>query len=180
MSQEANNNNGNQNAAAAAQNAGAAGGITPPAGERTFTQAQLDAIVADRLNREKAKFADYETLKDKAAKFDAAEEAGKTEIQKATDKAAALEKELNDLKQKNATNAMRAKVAAEMKLPAELAEFLTAGDEEGCKAQAKKLLDTLKPNGYPNVRDGGGTNPNGSGSGGGSTRDQFAAVFESL
>ena len=177
MSQEANNNNGNQSAAAAAQNAGAAGGATPPAGERTFTQAQLDAIVADRLNRERAKFVDYETLKDKAAKFDAAEEAGKTELQKATDKAAALEKELNGLKQNQKLSAMRAKVATEMKLPAELAEFLTAGDEEGCKAQAKKLLDTLKPGGYPNVRDGGSAQ---QASGGGSTREQFIDWFSNL
>ena len=31
--------------------------------ERTFTQSELDAIVADRLKRDRAKYADYEQLK---------------------------------------------------------------------------------------------------------------------
>ena len=169
MSQETNSTN--------TQNAGAAGGTTPQNEERTFTQAQLDAIVTDRLNRERAKFADYETLKDKAAKFDAAEEAGKSDLQKATDRAAALEKELNDLKQSQTASAMRARVAADMKLPAGLAEFLTAADEEGCKAQAQKLLDQFKPGSYPAVQDGGSPQTPPSS---GSARDQFADWFNSL
>lgn len=40
-------------------------------------------FIQDRLTRERGKYADYETLKVKAAKFDEAEEAGKTELQKA-------------------------------------------------------------------------------------------------
>lgn len=146
MSQGTNNTN--------TQNAGAAGG-TPSAEERIFTQAQVDAIVAERLGREKAKFADYDTIKAKADKYDAAEEANKTELQKATDKAAKLQRQLDELKQSQAQTAMRAKVAEDMKLPAGLAEFLTAADEDGCKAQAQKLLDQIKPGGYPAVPDGG-------------------------
>ena len=167
MSQETNDTN---------TPAGAAGG-TPPAGERTFTQAQVDAIVAERLGREKAKFADYDTIKEKADKYDAAEEAGKTELQKATDKANRLQRELDDLKQTNSVNALRARVAAEMKLPAGLADFLTAADEEGCKAQAQKLLEQIKPGGYPTVPDGGSPQmqPNG-----GSTREQFAEWFSHI
>ncbi len=38
--------------------------------EKTFTQAELDSIVKDRLAREKGKYADYEELKAKATKFD--------------------------------------------------------------------------------------------------------------
>ena len=51
--------------------------------QRTFTQTEMNAIIQDRLTRERGKYADYEALKAKAAKFDAAEEAGKTELQKA-------------------------------------------------------------------------------------------------
>lgn len=58
--------------------------------ERTFTQAEMNAIIADRLNRERTKYADYDTLKSKAAQFDAAEEASKSELQKANEKAAAV------------------------------------------------------------------------------------------
>lgn len=55
--------------------------------QRTFTQAEMNAIIQDRLTRERGKYADYEALKAKAAKFDEAEEAGKTELQKANEKA---------------------------------------------------------------------------------------------
>ena len=55
----------------------------PAEPEKIFTQAELNAIVADRLSRERGKYADYEALKTKAAQFDAAQEAGKTELQKA-------------------------------------------------------------------------------------------------
>ena len=42
--------------------------------ERTFTQAEMDAIIGDRLKRERAKYADYEDVKAKAQQFDAAQE----------------------------------------------------------------------------------------------------------
>ena len=45
--------------------------------ERTFTQAEMDAIIGDRLNRERQKYADYAELKAKALKFDEAENASR-------------------------------------------------------------------------------------------------------
>ncbi|MBQ1571918.1 MAG: hypothetical protein IIZ78_12380, partial [Clostridiales bacterium] len=48
---------------------------------RTFTQDELNAIVGKRLAEEKGKYADYDVLKAKAAKFDEAEEAAKSELQ---------------------------------------------------------------------------------------------------
>lgn len=41
-----------------------------PEPAKTFTQAELDAIVADRLARDRKKFADYDDLKKKAADYD--------------------------------------------------------------------------------------------------------------
>ena len=41
--------------------------------------AEMNAIISDRLTRERSKYADYDDLKAKAAQFDAAQEAGKTE-----------------------------------------------------------------------------------------------------
>ena len=73
---------------------------TPPIGtgtpptvpeSKSFTQAELDAIIADRLARHTAKFADYDELKAKVAKVDEADENAKTELQKALDKAAKAE-----------------------------------------------------------------------------------------
>lgn len=49
-------------------------GNTPdptPAPEKTITQSEVDKIVADRLARERAKYADYDELKKKAADFEA-------------------------------------------------------------------------------------------------------------
>lgn len=100
--------------------------------ERTFTQAEMDAIIGDRLNRERQKYADYAELKAKALKFDEAENASKTELQKATEKAAALEQELNTLKTQQQVAGIRAKVAQETGVPAAL---LYGDDEATCKEQ---------------------------------------------
>ena len=56
------------------------GGTSP---EKTFTQSQLDAIVADRLKREREKYPDYDDLKAKAARLDELEAANKSELEKA-------------------------------------------------------------------------------------------------
>ena len=60
-----------------------------PAGERyelcRSVHAEMNAIISDRLSRERSKYADYDDLKAKAQQFDAAQEAGKTELQKANE-----------------------------------------------------------------------------------------------
>jgi len=120
--------------------------------ERTFTQTELDTIVRDRLQRERNKYADYDTYKEKAEKFDAAEEARKTELQKATERVTALETELNALKKSNEVRAIRDQVAKETGVPATL---LTADTEEACKEQAEAIKAFAQPSGYPVVNDAG-------------------------
>lgn len=53
-----------------------------------MTQADLDRIIADRLARDRAKHADYDELKAKAAKLDEIEEAQKSELEKLQDQLA--------------------------------------------------------------------------------------------
>lgn len=142
-----------------------------PEQQRTFTQTELDAIIRDRLIREREKYADYETLKDKAQRFDAAEEAGKSELQKAQDKANALQAQLDALVKANSVNEIRAKVAQETGVPVNL---LSGDTEEACKTQAQGILAFAKPAGYPQVRDAGEVNKS---AGTGKTRDQFASWF---
>ncbi len=139
---------------------------------RTFTQEEVDKIVGDRLQRERAKYADFEALKEKAAKFDAAEEAQKSELQKATERAEALQKELDILKHADSVRSIRDKVATETGVPASL---LNADDEEGCKVQAKAILEFAKPQGYPVVKDSGEVRE----TSGGATRDKFKDWYES-
>lgn len=60
---------------------------------RTFSQADLDKIVQDRLARERQKYDGFDDLKKKAEEFDKLQEAQKTELQKAQDRAAQLERD---------------------------------------------------------------------------------------
>ena len=93
------------------------------------------------------------------------------DYQKAKDRAAELEQELDALKAGNELREMRAVVAKEKGLPADL---LTGGTEDECKAQADAILAFAKPVAYPSLPDGGDpAHHNGA-----STRDQFAAWME--
>ena len=78
---------------------------------RTFTQDEVNAIVGKRVAEEKGKYSDYEDLKAKAAKYDEAEEASKSELQKATERANNLESELAALRKENEVRTMRETVS---------------------------------------------------------------------
>ena len=96
-----------------------------PAG--TFTQADVDRIVKERVKRVEAKFADYDDLKTKA-------EGAKT----AEERMAELEKEIAATKHE----ALKRRVQAAHGISDEDADlFLTGTDEESLTAQAKRLSD---------------------------------------
>ena len=118
--------------------------------QQTFTQDDVNRIVAKRV----AKYADYDELKQKAAKFDEQVEAGKSELQKATEKASSLQAELDALKQAESIRVMREEVANAKGIPAKL---LTGTTAEECEAQAADLLAWAEKTGtgYPKVPDGG-------------------------
>ena len=137
---------------------------------KTFTQDEVNAIVADRLSRERAKYTDYDDLKDKASKYAEFEESQKTELQKATEKAQKFEAELKEIKRANELKAIREKVSTETNVPTHL---LTAETEEDCLAQAKAIIEYAKPNAYPTLKDSGEVN-NMSGT---SAADMFADWF---
>jgi hypothetical protein len=80
-------------------------------GTATFTppssQDEFDRMVGDRLARERQKFADYDDLKAKAAKFDEADAASKTELQKLQDAVAERDSKLADLPRQVRAQAIR-------------------------------------------------------------------------
>ena len=119
--------------------------------EKTFTQTELDTIVENRLSRERKKYEDYDSLKEKAGKYDQIQEAGKTELQKANERADSLQKQLDDMTKKDTVRQAREKVSKETNVPENL---LTGEDEKTCKEQAEAILKFAKPNSYP------GTKPN--------------------
>lgn len=91
---------------------------------RTFTQAELDQIIANRLG----KFRDYDDLKAKATEYDKAQEAAKSELQKAQERAEAAEKAKVD--------AERRAFAATKGIPASLVTGSTEAEWEKAAAEA--------------------------------------------
>lgn len=128
------------------------GTVTETQEERTFTQAELDEIVQSRLSKEKAKFADYDEIKSKAKQFDEIQEASKTELQKATEKADALQAQIDAMTKEKEIREVRENVSKETGVPVDL---LTADTTEECEVQAKAILAFAKPGDYPSVKDGG-------------------------
>ena len=98
--------------------------------EKTFTQSEMDAILGDRLKRERAKYADYNDLKAKAAKFDEAEAASKSELEKAVERAEKAEQALADIEAEAEVAALRAEVAKEKGVDAELLRGTTREELE--------------------------------------------------
>lgn len=102
--------------------------------ERTFTQAEVDQMIASRAERiAKQKYPDYEELKSRAGQTATAEE-----------RLANLEKELTSTR----TEALRARVAARFSIstepgkdgdPSDADLFLTGTDESTLIAQAQRL-----------------------------------------
>ena len=135
--------------------------------ERSLPQEEVNRIVAERVQRERAKYTDYDALKEKAAKFDEMQEASKTELQKATEKAEKLEAELKSLKKAKEVDSIRNQVAQKVGVPATLLHGTT---EEDCTEEAKAILAFAQSNGYPEVKDAGETKISSKHT----TADQFA------
>lgn len=112
---------------------GQSGNFTPPA-----TQDDLNKIINDRLNRERAKFADYEDLKSKASEYDKAVEASKTEAQKQAEELAALQSKVTEYETREQIAAWKSEVSAETGVPANV---LAGSTKEDIAAHA----ETLKP-----------------------------------
>lgn len=121
---------------------------SPPA-----TQADLDRIVESRLAKERAKYAGYHDFKAKAERLDQAEEAAKTELQKAQDAAAAAEKRATDAEAK----ALRGEIAAARGVPAAL---LSGSTQEELEAAADALLAFKGPGDHAPSTPGDGEDVN--------------------
>lgn len=95
--------------------------------EQTFTQADLDKIVKERVARERAKYADYDDLKTRAGEKATADE-----------RIADLEKRYADAE----AGRLRSDIAARHGISAEDRDlFLTGTDEDTLTAQAKRLAE---------------------------------------
>lgn len=92
-------------------NTDAQGGGQQPG--KTFTQAELEAILAERLSRQKAQFKDYDDLKAAAGKWAEVQEAQKSEAQKLAERASKAEQERDAALQRAQERLIRAAFIAE-------------------------------------------------------------------
>lgn len=101
--------------------------------DKTFTQAEVDRIIADRLKRD-----DVKGLKAKAAEYDKLLDAQKTAEQKSAEAQRAAEARAIEAEAK----AIRYQVAAEDGHSREDADlFLTGTDEDTIRTQSKRLRE---------------------------------------
>jgi glutamate synthase domain-containing protein 3 len=107
---------------------------------KTFTQADVERLLADRLSRERKKFADYDGLKKKAIEFDKLQDAQKSEVEKLNDQLATAQVELQGFR----VAEIRRTAADAAGLPAKYAKYITAADEAEALEQAKELAKDIK------------------------------------
>lgn len=92
--------------------------VSTPATDRSFSQAEVDRIVQDRLARAKATPpSDYEELKAAAGKLAVIEEANKTELEKERDKAAKAEERATKIEAESKEIKLRSAILAEAAKP---------------------------------------------------------------
>jgi len=135
----------------------------PKADERTFTQADIDKIVKDRLAREsqktKDKYADYDELRASAVRLAAIEEANKSDEQKRDEALETAQAAQEALKSENARLAQEAKsaqiksavvakaVAMDFQDPSDAYQMLDTGKlelaDDGTVAGLEEALDAL-------------------------------------
>lgn len=114
----------------------------------TLTQADVDRIVADRLKRERAKFADYDELKAKAEAADKAKESDKGEADKLTEQLTKMQADLDEERRQRRI----IEVTQEKGLTPAHVKRLTGSTKEELEASADELLEDFP---IPEETDGG-------------------------
>lgn len=120
------------------------------------TQEAFDAAIKDRIERAKStvrsEYTDYEELKSKAAKYDEAEAANKTELEKAQEEVERLRADVKKRDEAAKLTAAKAKVSKETGVPAELISGTT---EEEMAASAKAIAEYAKKPSAPSLSEAG-------------------------
>ena len=112
------------------------------AGEKTFSQADVDRMIADRLSREQKKYADYSELKKAKEELDQLKQGQLSELEKANaarEKAEARVKEFEAQIRQMELRSLKSRLAADAGLPAELADRIRGEDETSIKADIEEL-----------------------------------------
>lgn len=112
------------------------------------SQESFDAVIKDRLERERRKvaegFADYDALKAKAGELEGAQARIKE-----------LEDEAGRRQREDELSRLRTKVAKDAKLPEPVVASLSGTDEETLAAQAKAIAEAMRPATAPRLSEQG-------------------------
>jgi len=127
---------------------------------KTFTQEDIERIIAERLKREREKYKDYAELKKAAEELQKLKEAQMTEQEKLQAKLQEYERMLQE-KEREAKEAQiqatKVKVLTELGLPLDLAGRIFGEDEDTIRQDAEALKKLLGISQQKQI--GGGTNP---------------------
>lgn len=112
------------------------------------TQEEFDAAIKERLSRERAKYSDYDQLKNRVEELEKENVGLKSTIEANNQSKADADKQLEDMQKQIAgyeTASLRTRVALQHGLPYDLADRLQGTDEESFKADAERLASFVKP-----------------------------------
>lgn len=119
--------------------------VAPETGQTDNGKGGKEAVLADLAKERNATKAAERQLAELAKRLQDYEDRDKTEAQKLAERAEQAERELSALR----VESLRARVALNKGVPADLVEFLTGTDEESLNDQAERLLSRLAPSAPP-------------------------------
>lgn len=108
--------------------------------ENLLTQADVDGVVEKRLERERSKFADYDSLKEQAGKVDTITKDFEGKLKEKDTLVSTLQGDLGKAK----LETDKVKITHEFKLTDELAEFVTGDTVDEMRTRAEKLSKGVK------------------------------------
>lgn len=138
---------------------GGQGGNQNSPESKTFTQEELERILAERLKREREKYKDYDELKKAAEELKKLKEAQMSETEKLQARLAEYERQLFEKElalQEARLESLKLKVLDEMGLPKAWASRIFGTTEEEIRQDAEELKKLL---GTAGKTVGSGTNP---------------------
>lgn len=106
-----------------------------PVDDKLLGQEDVDKVVESRLERERKKFADYDTLKETAGKVNSIKSEYEDKLKTKDTEKSEVEKQLGEAK----LETVKVKAIHEFKLSDDLSEFLNGADEDTIRSQAEKL-----------------------------------------
>jgi hypothetical protein len=126
-------------------------------GTTTFTQDQVNDLIAKEKGKIQSRYEGFDDLKAKAAELDSIKEANASELEKAQGKATKAEQRA----EKAEARLLRFEVAKDKEIPAEAVDLLSGSSREDLEASADKILNLVKSrndNTAPDF-DGGARDP---------------------